>query len=203
MKRIVSTVTSENIGIGLIGYPASGKSYSTSILKESNLDTIAIAIGDIVREIISKDPNYADEPNGETIREWVTSKLDENDEAVIREVVSELDTMELDTITVIDGIRTQADVRVLKDYFETFVLIFLKVPDDIRLERINNRARDEDEANYSMEDLYSRDEDEESWGLKELVDGEVYDYSIEAYGDGYEQRIVGLVGEIEDTHRNG
>lgn len=196
-------MTSENIGVGLIGYPASGKSYSTSVIEDSNLDTTGIAIGDVVREIISKDSNYADEPNGETIREWVTSKLDENDEAVIREVVSELDTMNLNTITVIDGIRTQADVRVLEEYFDTFALVFLDVPDTIRLERINDRARDEDEANYTMEDLHSRDEDEESWGLKELVNGEVYDYSIEAYGNMYEQRIVGLVREIEETHRNG
>lgn len=193
-------MTSENIAIGLIGYPASGKTYSSSVIENSNIETTCIAIGDVVREILSKNPNYGDEPNGKEIREWVTSKLDEDDEAVIREVVEELDNMQLNTVTVIDGIRTQADVRVLEEYFDIFSLIFLDVPDSIRLERINSRARDEDEANYMMEDLHSRDADEESWGLGELVENEVYEHSIDAYGNDYDERLIELVERIKNQN---
>jgi dephospho-CoA kinase len=183
-------------GVGLIGYPAAGKSHSVSVLEDSRHNITGVAIGDVVRDIVANGEEYGKEPSGNEIREWVSKKLVEDDEAVTKEVVRELDNRSLEGITVIDGIRTQADVRVFRDYFDEFTLVFLDVPDDIRLERIRERARDSDEAEYTMEDLHARDADEEKWGLGELVDGEEYDCAIDGYGESYETRLVALLTVI-------
>lgn len=197
---VVFLVTENNkYGIGLIGYPAAGKSYSVNTLEESPLPCEGIAIGDIVRDILSDHPEYGPEPTGSEIREWVTAKLDEDDEAVIREVVTELDTRSFNGYPVIDGIRTPADVRVLNDYFDEFVLIFLDAPDEVRLERIQERGRDEEEQEFTMEDLKERDADEEAWGLGEIIDDAKHDITLDSAHDRYSHQLTKTTRRVIDN----
>lgn len=178
----------EKTAFGLIGYPAAGKSYSVDVLEDSTFNCEGIAIGDVVRDILSSHPEYGPNPTGSEIREWVTTKLEEDDEAVITEVVNELDTKDPDGFMVIDGIRTPADVRVLNEYFDNFALFYIDSPDEVRLERIQDRGRDE-EANFTMNDLKERDSDEEAWGLREIIQDNEYDFILESHYDGYEENL--------------
>jgi len=182
-------------GVGLIGYPAAGKTTAADYLSDEIDHAEHISIGDVVRDILRDEWN--EEPSGPDIRDWVTAQLEDDDENVIRRVTQRLDTRDLNPLVVVDGVRTPADVRVLDEFFDHFTCLYLMADDEVRLQRIQDRGRD-DEADFDLDDLHERDADEEAWGLDTLVEDEYYDYAVTTHGDVSFARIRGVI-ETEHT----
>ena len=72
-------------------------------------------------------------------------------------------------LVVIDGIRSLVELAVFKNALgNDFVLVHILCPDEVRLQRVRDRAREDDTA--TEEAFHARDERELSWGLGEVLE---------------------------------
>lgn len=72
-------------------------------------------------------------------------------------------------LVVIDGLRSQAELDVFREALgDDFLLVMVYCPDDVRMERVVARGRDDD--TYTEEAFRARDARELSWGLGEVID---------------------------------
>lgn len=71
-------------------------------------------------------------------------------------------------VVIIDGVRSQAELDAFKEELGAdFYLVLIDCPDDLRMERVTSRGRDDD--TMSLEAFKARDERELSWGLGEIL----------------------------------
>jgi len=72
-------------------------------------------------------------------------------------------------LVVIDGIRSMVEIEVFKDAMgHDFILVYIQCPDDVRMERVTQRGREDDTV--TEEAFRARDERELSWGLGEVLE---------------------------------
>lgn len=190
------------VGIGLMGYPASGKTTATEYLVEE-YGAEQFSLGDVVRKLVgeieeaSSEEVLSDElqqkaeeqgesvvlpdnPDGEDISDWVTRILRVDSTYIIREAVPMLEQVDADLV-VIDGVRQIEDVKRLRDFFEPFELVYLDAPFEERVSRVSDRGR-EGEGENPRENLRKRDQNEDEWGVIELIENETYDHKLDASG---------------------
>lgn len=149
--------------IGIVGYPASGKSEFSQIASEKGIPVIVM--GDIIR---SRAKEKGLEPTDENLGK-VASELRKElgMDAVAVLTAEKVKQASADTV-IIDGIRGDAEVNFFRSVFPEFILIYIKADFSIRISRIKMRKRSDDSA--SEEFLRIRDEREESFGLKRAAD---------------------------------
>lgn len=111
----------------------------------------------------SDDVEKADE-----LGDWVGTVLSIDGHYFAERAVDHINTEVNSEFVVIDGVRTTADVQVLKESEINLELIFLSTPFSVRLDRMQDRGRGSDE-NMTPEDLLYRDEQEMSWGVDEIL----------------------------------
>jgi dephospho-CoA kinase len=71
-------------------------------------------------------------------------------------------------VVVIDGLRSHAELAVFREELgENFLVVLVHCPDELRLERVTSRGRDDD--TMSREAFLERDARELSWGLDEVI----------------------------------
>lgn len=165
------------VAIGFMGLPGAGKSYGAKVLAYHH-DTLVVNMGDVVRTIARSGDELGPDANGEDIGNWVTAQLANDENAIISKVLTQIESMDIGTPVIIDGVRTLADYDGIQREFDEFSLVFIDADDETRLERLTSRGRDgEDE--FTMADLNRRDERELSWGVSDLLEEEMYDYRID------------------------
>jgi len=72
-------------------------------------------------------------------------------------------------LVVIDGVRSKAEIDVFKDAMgHDFIVVYIQCPDDVRMERVTQRGREDDTV--TEEAFRARDEREISWGLGEVLE---------------------------------
>lgn len=115
--------------------------------------------------------------------DWVGTVLSIDGHYFAKRAVDQINT-EIDSeFIAIDGVRTTADVQVLKESEELDLeLVFLSTPFSVRLERMQDRGRGSDE-NMTPEDLIYRDEQEMSWGVDEILREENVSYFYNNYSN--------------------
>lgn len=93
------------IAIGFMGLPGAGKSYGAKVLAYHH-DTLVVKMGDVVRTIARSDDELGPDANGEDIGNWVTAQLADDENATISKVLIQIDSMDIGTPVIIDGVRT-------------------------------------------------------------------------------------------------
>ncbi|ELY49031.1 AAA family ATPase [Natronorubrum bangense] len=152
--------------IGTVGLPGSGKSEAATVARENGIPVVTM--GDVVRQETADrglDPTKDHGSVAQALR-------DENGPTAIAERSLPMieDRLERHEIVVVDGIRSDAEVDIFEDRFgETFTLVSIEAPFELRAERIDARGRDATEADGG-EGLAARDERERSFGMDDAME---------------------------------
>lgn len=185
----------ETTVIGLMGFPGAGKTTAMDNLTDRidhsfhglTMSDIAGKEYDSVASV-GPDQHFSDEflreaydsnaytdltPSDDTekadeLGDWVDTVLDVDGNYFAKRAVNHIKEDVNSEFVVIDGVRTTADVQVLKESELELELIFLSTPFHVRLERLQSRGRGSD-VEMEPEDLMYRDEQELSWGVDEIL----------------------------------
>jgi dephospho-CoA kinase len=151
--------------IGFVGLPGSGKSEAAAVAREAGIPVVTM--GDVIRQACRDrglDPATHHGKVAQALR-------DENGPDAIAQrslPVIENHLADHDTV-VVDGIRSDVEVERFREAFgETFSLVKVAAPFEVRAERLDLRGRDAgaDEGGESLED---RDERELGFGMGEAM----------------------------------
>lgn len=146
--------------IGFCGLPGSGKSTALEIVKD--LGTI-INMGDVVRnEAIKKNIKLTDENLGQLA---INLRRKGGDEIIAKKCVDLIQSSPSE-IVFVDGIRSPYELDVFRKHWK-FPLILIETDEEVRYQRIIERARDDDSK--SILDIKSREEREIGFGLLGLI----------------------------------
>ena len=159
--------------IGVVGLPGSGKSEAAEVAADVGVPVVTM--GDVIREECRErglDPATDHGAVAKALRE-------ENGPGAIAErslPIIEREREDSETVLV-DGIRSDVEVAAFRDAFgESFVLVEISAPFDVRAERLDLRGRDAS-AEEGGESLEERDERELGFGMGEAM--EMADVTVE------------------------
>lgn len=159
--------------IGIVGLPGSGKSEAATVAREMGIPVVTM--GDVVRaETEDRGLNPASD-HGSVAQ----AMREEGGPAAIadRSLPIIEDRLDDSDVVLVDGIRSDHEVRVFEDRFgEDFTLVEVYAPFDLREERLAERGRDTDAAEGG-ESLAQRDERERGFGMDAAI--EAADRTIE------------------------
>jgi dephospho-CoA kinase len=175
--------------IGIVGLPASGKSEFSKIA--TGMDIPVIVMGDMIRRAVSKaglEPN--DTNFGATANRLRTEG---GMDAIARLCIPEIQKQSA-PIVLIDGIRGDAEVALLRHHFSRFTLISIDSSFEKRLARITVRARSDDFT--SSDNLRNRDEREQKWGLLNALKSADLHISNEGSLQEFSQAVHALLEQI-------
>lgn len=150
--------------IGLVGLPASGKGECSSIARD--LDIPVVVMGDIIRKFAMDEGLEATDLHLGGIARRLR---EERGMAALAELTAPVVEEYSDPVILIDGIRGEAEVKFFREIFDDFTLIAIDCQFPLRLSRLRERGRSDD--NLTESDLRSRDERECSFGLGDAMDG--------------------------------
>jgi dephospho-CoA kinase len=144
----------------LTGMAGSGKTTLSGIIRESGLRVITM--GDVIREL-AKQKGL--EPTRENIGHLAEEIRKEGPEAVARRCVEML-KREPDSLIVVDGIRSLAEVDAFKEEFDV-VLIALWASPLSRYKRLTRRGRSDDPKTW--EEFKDREHRELGFGIGDAI----------------------------------
>ena len=151
--------------IGIVGLPGSGKSEAANVAVDMGVPVVTM--GDVIRQEC-RDRGLDPATDHGTV---ATALREENGPAAIAErslPIIEERRADSDTV-VVDGIRSDVEVEAFREAFgESFLLVEVDAPFEIRAERLDLRGRDAgaEEGGESLED---RDERELGFGMGEAM----------------------------------
>jgi dephospho-CoA kinase len=148
--------------LGIVGLPGSGKGEFSKIADQMGIPVVVM--GDVIREEVRK---AGLPPTGESM--GIISKALREKHGMAAIAITCIPVVEcIDSdLVLIDGLRGDAEVRVLQEHFPNFVLIAITAPDEMRCSRLCNRGRSDDIT--CLSELYERDTRETSFGLLNAV----------------------------------
>nr|WP_224425471.1 nucleoside monophosphate kinase [Methanobrevibacter sp. TMH8] len=183
-------VTYMNV-VGISGLPGSGKSLVSKIAKKRS--NIVINMGDLVR----KEAKKRNTDVGETAinlrkeqGEYVLAKL--TIEKIKNESLKLKDSK--NSIFLIEGIRSQFEVKMFKENFKDFILISIFSSPSTRFDRLKNRKRDDDSEEY--ENFLKRDQRELNFGIGNVIASSDFIIINENGLDEYKNQIEDLFDNI-------
>ncbi len=151
--------------IGTVGLPGSGKGEAATVAREEGIPVVTM--GDVVRQETSDRGLDPARDHGTVAR----ALRDENGPAAIAErslPMIENRLEDHDTVLV-DGIRSDVEVDVFEERFaNSFTLVSIEAPFELRAERIEVRGRDAGESDGG-EALEERDERERGFGMDDAM----------------------------------
>jgi len=144
--------------LGIVGLPGSGKGEFSKIADQMGIPVVVM--GDVIREEVRK----AGLPPTDESMGIISKALREMHgmAAIAITCIPFVECIDSDLV-LIDGLRGDAEVRVLQDHFPDFVLIAITAPDELRCSRLCNRGRSDDIT--SISELHERDARETGFGL--------------------------------------
>ncbi|MFC3957474.1 AAA family ATPase [Halovivax cerinus] len=151
--------------IGTVGLPGSGKGEAATVAREAGIPVVTM--GDVVRQETADrglDPTKDHGTVAQALR-------DEDGPTAIAERSLPMieDRLETHDTVLVDGIRSDDEVAVFEEAFgETFTLVSIEAPAELRRERLESRGRDADEADGG-ESVEQRDQRELGWGMGEAM----------------------------------
>ncbi|MEY7849206.1 AAA family ATPase [Natrarchaeobius sp. A-rgal3] len=152
--------------IGTVGLPGSGKGEAATVAREEGIPVVTM--GDVVRQETADrglDPAKDHGTVAQALRE-------ENGPAAIAERSLPMidDRLERHDAVLVDGIRSGVEVDAFEGRFgESFTLVSIEAPFEVRRERIDARGRDVGEDDGG-EGLAARDERERGFGMDDAMD---------------------------------
>jgi len=176
--------------IGVVGFPASGKGEFARIAAAQGIPVITM--GDMIRRAV-KDAGM--EPTDENLGSMGNRLREERGMDAIAQLCIPEVRGQSAPLVLIDGIRSDSEVLLFRQQFPGFVLVAVKSPFSVRLERLAGRGRSDDTTTGPS--LQARDERELRWGLGAALD--LADYCIENESDlaGFTTRVKELLKNLE------
>ena len=185
--------------IGTVGLPGSGKGEAATVARERGIPVVTM--GDVVRQETADRGLDPEKDHGKVAQ----ALRDENGPTAIAERSLPMieDRLEDHETVLIDGIRSDVEVDVFEDRFgETFTLVSIEAPFDLRAERIDARGRDASEADGG-EALAARDERERGFGMDDAMDrADVVVENTDSL-EAFHERIETIVREGTDASATG
>jgi dephospho-CoA kinase len=149
--------------IGTVGLPGSGKGEFAEVARDRGIPVVTM--GDVVRRETRERGLDPAEHHGEVARalreEDGPLAIAERSLPMLREHLEEHDTV------VVDGLRSGDEAERFEEAFgESFLLVAITAPAEVRAERLDLRGRDDTES----EGIEERDERELGFGMGEAID---------------------------------
>jgi dephospho-CoA kinase len=148
--------------VGVVGLPASGKGEFSRIAAEMGIPVVVM--GDMIRKALAEEGL---DPTDENLGRMSASLR----ERLGRDAIAQLSIPEIEAqqspVVLVDGIRSDAEVRRFREHFTEFVLVGVRSSFEVRFDRLRSRRRSDDPL--KPEDLRLRDERELGWGLGEAL----------------------------------
>lgn len=149
-------------GIGTTGLPGSGKSVFSQIAKEQGIPVFRMG-----RCVIEKVEERGLEVTSRNIGKIAEELREKHGKGVVADLtVDKVETL-TSKLVVIDGVRSLAEVKVFKEFFDNFLIVATFAPTSIRHKRILERNR---EGNISSkEEIEKRDTRELDFGVGKVM----------------------------------
>lgn len=175
--------------MGISGLPGSGKSLVSEIAIERG--AIIVSMGDIIREEAKK--------RGETSKETAQNLRAEFGQYIVSELtikkIKRLQNEGLKSKIIVEGIRSPHEVDMFKENFEDFIILSIFANPTLRFERLKNRMREDDSADYG--EFKSRDQMELDFGIGDVISLSDKIIINESDLEGYVEKINEFLDEIE------
>jgi dephospho-CoA kinase len=157
LKR-VSYVNADKLVIGLAGMPGSGKSLARL------LGYAVVVMGDVVRQETLKRGLELTSPN---VGKVMLQLREEGGNYVIaQKCIPKIDEQTSPKVLV-DGLRSLHEADVFRDHFAKFSLVAVHASPETRFNRLSNRHRSDDPAEWKV--FYERDMRELGVGLGNVI----------------------------------
>jgi len=156
-------------GIVVVGFPGAGKTEAGKFAATALDGAHVIETGGVVRrgaaQFYQED---VENLTSDQLGEYSTMRRErDGGDYVARDVIETLEEdAGADQPAVIIGMRDTEALPVLRDHFERLQIVWIHAPHDVRLERLQDRDR-QDEAGFTSEGLQRRDGRESMWGTPE------------------------------------
>ena len=152
--------------IGTVGLPGSGKGEAAAVAEAAGVPVVVM--GDVIREACRERGLDPAEHHG---RIAGALREEEGADAIaartlprVREAVRESDQ----DVVVVDGLRSTVELETFREAFgESFTLLAVRAPFEVRAERLGDRGRDDSDADLAA--LRERDAREIDLGLDETL----------------------------------
>lgn len=150
--------------LAFTGMPFSGKSEAVKIAKEQSIPVIRM--GDMIWE---ETKARGLEINDSNVGKIATNMRKEHGMHIwAKRTYEKIRAMKNVEKLVIDGVRNIEEVDFFKENLgKDFILIAVKVSDELRYKRAMNRGREDDSKDLKL--IKERDQRELSWGLRKVI----------------------------------
>lgn len=177
--------------VGLGGMPGSGKSLVVETAKE--MGYAIVTMGDVVRE---QTRLRGLEPTPQNIgKVMLELRAKEGQYVIAKKCIPKIEEQNSYSV-LIDGLRSLFEADIFKEHFDSFTLVAVHAPPNIRFERLKARGRSDDPPNYEV--FRERDMRELGVGLGNVIAMAekilVNDNSI----DGFKALVRENFGRIEE-----
>ena len=177
--------------LAFTGMPFSGKSEAVKIAKYFNIPVFRM--GDLIWEEAKNQDLEINDKNVGLIATNMRKRFGKDIWA--KKTLEKLNFNEIIEYLVIDGIRNIEEVKFLKKEFEdNFILIAIKVSDQIRYKRGMSRNRSDDSQN--LQTIKKRDLREKEWGIDKVIESSDFTIFNEGEIEDFRQKVKDLFEDI-------
>ena len=175
--------------MGISGLPGSGKSLVSDLASEKG--AIIVSMGDIIREEAKK--------RGESTKDTARNLRAEHGEHIVSELtikkIKQLREKGNENVIIVEGIRSPHEVDMFKENFDDFIILSIFANPTLRFERLKNRMREDDSADYT--EFKKRDKMELDFGIGTVISLSDKIIINESDLESYVEKINEFFDEIE------
>ena len=175
--------------MGISGLPGSGKSLVSDLASEKG--AIIVSMGDIIREEAKK--------RGESTKDTARNLRAEHGEYIVSELtikkIKQLREKGNENVIIVEGIRSPHEVDMFKENFDDFIILSIFANPTLRFERLKNRMREDDSADYT--EFKKRDQMELDFGIGTVISLSDKIIINESDLESYVEKINEFFDEIE------
>ncbi len=155
-------MTADKLVIGLAGMPGSGKSIVVDTARELGYDIVVM--GDVIRQETLK---RGLELTPQNVGKVMLQLREEGGNYVIAEKCIPKIEEQTSPKVLVDGLRSLHEADIFKKHFSKFSLLAVHASPETRFNRLSNRRRSDDTAEWKV--FYERDMRELSVGLGNVI----------------------------------
>jgi Dephospho-CoA kinase len=150
--------------IGTVGLPGSGKGEIAAVAERADIPVVTM--GDVIREACRNRGLDPAEHHGNVAR---TLREEDGPSAIAERSLPQIDSaLETHPVVVVDGLRSDIELSEFRDHYgDSFTLISVEAPFELRADRLNDRSRDASDSD--REALRAREERELSFGMNKAM----------------------------------
>ena len=155
-------MNADKLVIGLAGMPGSGKSVVVDTARELGYDIVVM--GDVVRqETLARGLELTPQNVGKVMLEL---RQEKGNYVIAQKCIPKIEEQPSPKVLV-DGLRSLYEADIFKEHFAKFTLVAVHASPETRFNRLSNRRRSDDPAEWQV--FHERDMRELSVGLGNVI----------------------------------